>query len=213
MPKALPPTHFLPARAKLWIGSLDDPIKQVRAQYNPKELQIDKSIPWGEHKPNDGSSGQKSKKKQQQVSQADLEFKGAPTRSMTVELLFDGYEEAESVEPDIRLLEELSSVQDAPANQPDLRRPHHCVVAWGPSQESMRPFRCVIESLSVKYTMWDRNGTPLRATCTVKLKEAQVMNSSKGVVPITLKMMTRPRGWDRGSPDAVPGESAEDTDR
>jgi hypothetical protein len=37
----------------------------------------------------------------------------------------------------------------------------------------MRPFPCVIESLSTKYTMWNTNGKPLRATCTVKLKAAE----------------------------------------
>jgi hypothetical protein len=40
----------------------------------------------------------------------------------------------------------------------------------------MRPFPCVIESLTTKYTMWDANGKPLRATCTVKLKEAKRMS-------------------------------------
>ena len=36
---------FAPAKAKLTIGSLDDSTT-VSAQYNPKELQVDQSIPW-----------------------------------------------------------------------------------------------------------------------------------------------------------------------
>jgi len=36
-------------------------------------------------------------------------------------------------------------------------------------------FKCVIESLSVKYTMFSDQGVPLRATCTVKLKEADTV--------------------------------------
>ena len=40
-------------------------------------------------------------------------------------------------------------------------------------------FRCVIESLSTKYTMFDDKGAPLRATCTVKLKEADVVSMGK----------------------------------
>lgn len=37
----------------------------------------------------------------------------------------------------------------------------------------MCPFRCVIDSLTTKYTMWDGAGTPVRATCTLNLKEAR----------------------------------------
>jgi len=37
----------------------------------------------------------------------------------------------------------------------------------------------VIESLSTKYMMFDDGGNPLRATCTVKLKEADVVSMGK----------------------------------
>jgi phage protein U len=43
------------------------------------------------------------------------------------------------------------------------------MATWG---TTLRGFRCVIESLSTKNTMFDSSGKPLRATCTVKLKEA-----------------------------------------
>ena len=39
-------------------------------------------------------------------------------------------------------------------------------------------FRCVIESLSTKYTMFSDQGVPLRATCTVKLKEADTVTGA-----------------------------------
>jgi hypothetical protein len=194
---------FLPARAKLWIGSIDNPEKQVRAQYNPKELQIDKAIPWGEHKARDNRSGDKRREANPSL-QADLEFTGAPTRSMTVELLFDGFEEGMSVEPDVRILEELSSVPDPESGDPDLRRPHHCVVVWGASDDSMRPFRCVIESLSVKYMVWNRDGTPLRALCTVKLKEAQRM-SGRPTPQIDLEVRERRRRRDEKDQDKWEG--------
>jgi hypothetical protein len=44
------------------------------------------------------------------------------------------------------------------------------VVAWG--DRGLPKFQCVIESLSTKYSMFSSDGQPLRATCTVKLKEA-----------------------------------------
>ena len=57
------------------------------------------------------------------------------------------------------------------------RRPHHCIVTWGDG--GLPRFDCVIESLSIKYTMFSEAGIPLRATCTVKLKEADVVSKAK----------------------------------
>jgi hypothetical protein len=173
---------FNTARAKLWIGSLDDENLEVRAQYNPKELQIDKQITWQEHKSRDNRQGHNEAGQQRtdDSDQSDLEFNGTPPRSMSIELLFDGYETNTSVEPDIRKLETMSSADDpeSPAGDENKRRPHHCVVAWGAGGGGMRPFRCVIDSLVVKYQMWNHAGVPVRATCTVKLKEAQKMKNS-----------------------------------
>lgn len=185
-------SQYLPALAKLWIASIDKPKLELRAQYNPKELQIDKQVPWEDHKEKNNASGTK---RGDSSKQWDLEFNGTPKRSMTLELLFDGYEDGESVMPDVARLEEMSSVTNAESPDEDERRPHHCIVAWGSQQEGLRPFRCVIESLSTKYTMWDATGKPLRATCTVKLKEAEKM--SKKPRDISYDVKQRPPLWDR----------------
>jgi hypothetical protein len=220
--KKPPPSSlaFLPARAKLWLGSLDNPKLEVRAQYNPKELQIDKQVPWEESKARDNRSGPNRTERNRSV-QSDLTFNGAPKRSMTVELLFDTYEiEGASVEPDIRRLEEMSSVQDPETRKPERRRPHHCIVAWGDSNFGMRPFRCVIESLAVKYTMWDHDGTPKRATCTVKLKEAHQMDGAHEAEDHYAERrrwagseQARPKNWETARADAYTTELARDRDR
>jgi len=182
------PTPFLPAYAKLWIASLDDPTLEVQAQYNPKELQIDKQIPWQQHNPIDNrgrgraaspsNTRTPSSGRHNESEQSQLEYNSAPTRSMTISLLFDGYEEQVSVEPTVRILEQMTSVPDPPPPPPYEARPHHCVVAWGALQNGMRPFRCVIETFTTKYEMWDHMGMPLRATCTLKLQEVDKMSSS-----------------------------------
>jgi len=211
---------FLPARAKLWIGSIDDPKIEVRAQYNPKELQLDKQVPWGEHKAKLDKSGSKKSKPEDRSQQGDLEFTGAPKRTMTLELLFDCYEHLdpdESVEPDIRALEELSSAWKPESTKQEERRPHHCIVVWGSSESGMRPFRCVIESLSTKYTMWNHGGIPKRATCTLKLKEAYEMTPSVGLQATDPALKAakygekrRPPMWDREKPTAYDQEAGED---
>jgi hypothetical protein len=168
---------FAGANKKLQIKSLDGgPL--VEAQYNPKELQVDKTIPW-------------SKKNQSNKSNdhgIHLEFTGGEGRSMSVELLFDGYEEnnaingpgshplKKAVKDSIADLETLASVIDPASHDENKRRPHLCMVLWG---TGMPKFTCVIESLSTKYTMISSDGSPLRATCTVKLKEADVVSAAK----------------------------------
>jgi hypothetical protein len=48
-------------------------------------------------------------------------------------------------------------------------------VTWG--DQGVKPLRCVIESVAVKYTMLDRLGKPLRALCNLKVREARLRDS------------------------------------
>ncbi|HEU4726300.1 MAG TPA: hypothetical protein VFT22_00355 [Kofleriaceae bacterium] len=156
-----------PETGVIWIGSKDDGSLTVRAQYNPKELQVDKNVPW---------------QKKNQANQANptglhLEFTGAEGRTTTVELLFDEYEKPDgSVAKNIETLNKMASVIKPESTKEDDRRPHLCLATWG---DTLKAFRCVIESVSTKYTMFSPAGAPLRATCTVKLKEADVVSKAK----------------------------------
>lgn len=144
------------------IGSCDLPSLQVEAQYNPKELQIDKKVPWT--------------KKNQANKSGDtgiqLEYTGADGRSLTLELLFDGVEGQGDVAGNVDKLNQMASVWKPDDPDETKRRPHLCVVTWG---SAVPKFTCVIESLSTKYTMFSDQGAPLRATCTVQLKEADTV--------------------------------------
>lgn len=160
-------SDFNTAKEKITIGSLDDKSISVKAQYNPKELQVDMSVPWSKVNQANNSNTQG----------IHLEFTGAEGRSITVELLFDGFETGKSIADDVKKLETLASVWKPDSKKEDERRPHRCVATWGKTVDS---FRCVIESLSTKYTMFSDDGLPLRATCTVKLKEANVVSMAKG---------------------------------
>ena len=160
--------------AKVIIGSLDGG-PSVEAQFNPKELEVTRSVPWS--KTNEAN---KSNSKQKQTQGIHLEFTGAEGRSLTLELLFDGYEptggRSVDVVQKIKDLETLASVREPGSKKEELKRPHRCVLVWG----SVLPrFNCVIESLATKYTMFSPAGVPLRATCTVKLKEADVVSTAK----------------------------------
>lgn len=149
--------NFLPARSKLTIGSLETGSQDlfVRAQYNPKELQIDKPVLWVDH------------------PELAPEYKGRAPRTMTLELLFDGYEDRTfDVQDQVNKLDQLASPREPDAPSEAHRRPHRCVVVWG--ERGIPALRCVIEAMTAKYTMFDDGGEPLRATCTVKVREIDI---------------------------------------
>ena len=66
--------------SKLLILGLDNGV-QLTAQYNPKELGIDKSVPWQKSPTSSGD-------------QPELQFTSAEGRSMSFELFFDEYDGA-----------------------------------------------------------------------------------------------------------------------
>src|SRR6185295_14636313 len=114
---------------KISIGSLEpgQGDLMVVAQYNPKELEINKTVPWQKHNKS-GETG------------LQMEYTGAEGREMSLELLFDGYEEKESVRDKVQKLEEMATEKTQQDNQ---RRPHHCVVAWGEMMGGENKFKCV----------------------------------------------------------------------
>ena len=142
---------------KFKLGSLDDDALMIVAQYNPGSIQYERAVPWADH------------------PRKQIEYTGPQGRALTVELLFDGVEERRSVQPMCDVLEQMSLPIDMTSSYARERRPHFCVATWGES--GMPKLTCVIESLVVKYMYWSPSGRPMRAMCTVKLKEADVLSS------------------------------------
>lgn len=178
------------APGKVVIGSIDKPSIFVEAQFNPKELDITRSVPWS--KTNEANkSNKKGKGGNASAGGGEqgihLEFTGAEGRSLTLELLFDGYEfdvttkkgRGVDVAAQIAKLEELASVREPGSKVEEMKRPHRCLLVWGGKGGVLPNFKCVIESLGVKYTMFSSDGRPVRATATVKLKEADVVSVAK----------------------------------
>lgn len=148
------------------IGSLDDGTTVI-AQYNPKELQVDRSVPWSKHTNKSNEQG------------LQLEFSGADGRSASLELFFDESEKLNgSVLGNIKLLEKLATIRVPGSTKDEEKRPHHCVLVFGALYPE-KAFKCVIESLSTKFTMFSPAGTPVRATVNLKLKEADSVMMKK----------------------------------
>jgi hypothetical protein len=134
----------------------------VTAQYNPKEVGIDKSVPW-------------QKAKNSHANTPDLEFTSADGRSLSFELFFDGYEENLDVHATyVSKLLKMAEVMDENGDE-SKKRPPQVKVTWGTLPE----FKGVVESVSTKYTMFNAAGMPVRCTCSVKFKEANRLSFKK----------------------------------
>ncbi len=137
----------------------------ISATYNPKEISIEKSVPWNKHKTSKGDN-------------PILEFTDAEPKSLSVELFFDTYETGKSVHTEYISKLELATLIMQGGNE-EKKRPPTCKFKWG----GMPAFIGVVESLSVKYTMFFKDGTPCRATAAIKMKQASMVTKAndKGV--------------------------------
>lgn len=141
--------------AKLSIASLEDPALQVDAMFNPKELGVDRRVPWTPHA--DPLSDMKK-----------LEFTNGENGTMSLELLFDTTEKAQDVYAlYVSRLEQMTRIPARVTRDED-KHPPHVKVVWG---TRFPRFYGVIESFGCKYTMFLPDGTPTRASCTIKVKE------------------------------------------
>jgi hypothetical protein len=155
------------AQDNVTIRSLESP-EVFEAQFNPKEISIDKSVPWKKHKSSEGDA-------------PTLEFTAAEPRTLGAELLFDTFEAGTNVQNLIAPLEKLATVD------PTRKRPPLIQFSWG---SKFPAFAGVIESISVKYTLFLPDGTPVRATVAVTVKEAASVRVKKGTAASVIPCQT-----------------------
>jgi hypothetical protein len=125
---------------------------EVTAQYNPKEVGVEQFIPWRTAK----------------WEGPDFDSMTVAPRTMSFELMFDTLESGTPIQGTVDTIHKLSGVDAT------LKRPSKVRVAWGAGAPGALPaFEGVIESVGVKYTMFNADGTPLRATVGLRVIEAR----------------------------------------
>lgn len=146
------------------IVNLDEPGKRIEALYNPSKIKITKSVPWNRH----GNAGSDAEM---------LEFTCAKNRTLSLELFFDGHELG--VDVDRTWIEPLLGLtlagKRAAKKGNTLTRPPFVIVTWG----RFAPFKGVIESIEVEYSMFRRDGTAVRATATVSITEVSLVQMTE----------------------------------
>lgn len=134
------------ALEKAVIRNLDTD-EDVQVLFNPKEYIIEKRTPW----------------KEQEIQGLDapaVEFTIGERKRLSMELFFDTSEDKTDVRQYTDSIEELMLVNA------DEHRPPLLLFSWGNLQ-----FRCVLEDLVQRFTMFLNDGTPVRAIVKVLFKE------------------------------------------
>jgi nucleoid-associated protein YgaU len=127
----------------------------VPFQFNPKEVTITKAAKW-ERKTTKGSK-----------KAGPPEFTGPEPSKMTLEMFFDATSARDgSVVAAVESL--LTCCVPTPESAGQQKpSPPLVVLHWG----SVSSFPAFVTSVSAKYTLFDTDGTPIRALCTVSLEE------------------------------------------
>ena len=166
---------------KGYIESIEGEKIIVEFSYNPKEYTITKAVTWNAPQANTGSNS------------PPLEFGGGqPAEFSTLELLFDTYETGEDVrrKHTDNLFKLMLINPSLPAGTTQRTgQPPKCKFQWG----TVFSFTCYVSKVSCTYTLFLADGTPVRATAKVDLKQATDDKELPGTNP-----SSRGEGGERG---------------
>ena len=147
---ALPSRVHAEADGQLTIKSLESTTPRVTLQMSPTSITTDRTIQW-------------KKRGKVQGDSPTLEFTSADPQTLTVELFFDTYESGEDVHKIyVQALEDLAAV-DVTKGRPPL-----LMYQFG----SGPAFAGVISNVQTRYTLFLPDGTPVRASVSIRLGSA-----------------------------------------
>lgn len=160
------------ARLKADLTTVDE---SMSVQYNPTEFSMTKGVQYAEI----GIPG---------LNQPIQQFVNGSAETVTVDLFFDTTEIAMDESEEVKAVTLLTDrfYQLVRVNN-DIKAPPVCLFSWGekgfPGSTlqlgSMRlrqnGFKCIVESITQKFTLFSPLGLPLRATLTIKLREYQTL--------------------------------------
>lgn len=184
-------------RARIYVLKNDngkqtnDQESAIEVCFNPKEYSLEKSVEW---------DGEKAFSDAPQP-----EFKAPKPMTLSVTLQFDTYEERVSVRDKwVRKIEKLTMMtgkvkkESQPSKQEKQKfRPPVILFVWGRFS-----FKGVVESLSQKYTMFLSDGTPVRAECSLKIRNVIDEDIDTGN-DVTFNKDSKTRNYDVGPNDRL----------
>jgi nucleoid-associated protein YgaU len=151
--------------------------KRFEFLFNPKEFSITKSASFNP---------------QQTKTDTPAEYISTLPASITVEMFVDKSLTGTKKVPDYisELLHTMEPTEKSMASSPS---PPYCSFGWGNQTYLSHAY---VKSVATKYTLFDKDGTPLRAVCTVTLQEQRVptkkTNPSSGSPESQVERIVRP---------------------
>jgi len=124
----------------------------ISVMFNPEEYALDIANTFAEI----GINGLKT---------PPIQYVRGNARNLKMELFFDTFERREDVRNQTLQITGLLN------NNPETQAPPILLFSWGGFN-----FKCVLESVGQRFTMFLEDGTPVRATLTVSFKEYQEVN-------------------------------------
>lgn len=129
--------------------------------FNPNQYTITKKATWTEAKV-------------QGLGVPVQQFKNGEPRTLAMSLVFDTLEERSDVR---KLTGKLAKLVEVTSDG----KPSVCKIFWGPDQDNAAAlsFQGVIETLTQKFTLFLDDGTPVRATVDLAMKESESPSKQK----------------------------------
>jgi nucleoid-associated protein YgaU len=131
-----------------------DDSSRFAVMFNPDELSFSKSANW-------------ASKEAKGRDVPELQFTKGEPRTLTIKLFFDTYDTPDPQKDDVRKFTDRVLHLTTVEKHGDTHRPPVLKLSWGGTRE----FKCVLERLEQKYTLFMEDGTPVRATLTCTFKE------------------------------------------
>jgi hypothetical protein len=144
---------------------------QITCMFNPKDFSISKQNTW----------------KSEPVVGKDLppeaQFGGGGPQKLTLELWLDKSEDENGdITKEVEQLFATMQVKDSLGSGKNTARPPTVQFSWGMTHT----FKAVVDSLTVQYTLFRPNGTPVRAQAKVSLTQVEkAVPGKKGQNPTT----------------------------
>ena len=127
--------------------------EEIQCLFNPNEYSISKSNNWKEKSTRRGNVPR-------------LEFTGGGPTELKLDLFFDTYEKGGSARDYVKDIISLTQISQSGSGDPE---PPRCMFSWGTNFE----FEAVITNISARFTLFRSDGTPVRATVSLTLKECK----------------------------------------
>lgn len=144
-------------------------LQPIKVAFNPNSYSITKTVTWNTPR---NSTGVGHTQAQELLNAPELRFGGGGSRILTFnELFFDVTEPIDGAKiDDVR--KKTNEIVALTRIERSTKKPPVCLVTWGnaPSGSDF-PFKGVVTSLTQTFTLFRRDGTPVRATLSVTFTE------------------------------------------